>query len=201
MTVSAPSADLHELPVAYRDACAADLGLFLDLPGQDALARRQVAVDGWTVDLRILGASHQVLAHRGGVLACSETVACRPDAPAESASLPARLHRAGAVAHYTVASRVDVLEPAAFESLVDGLLGDLADAAPLRSASGDGAVALWGRFPGDPWATTGLRLQPVGTEELQWSGWHSYPQSGEVVTTSSRLVLHAPLRPGAGRCR
>lgn len=198
LTADVQSGAVLELPVAYRDACAGDLGLSLDLPRQEALVVRRIVVAGWTVELRILGASHQVLAHHHDVLACSETVACRPDGSAEGASLPPRRRRAERVAEYAFTSRVDVLGPAAFRSLVDGLLADLAAAAPLRSWSPDGALALCGQFPGDTRATTGLRLQPVGTEELRWSGWHSYPQTGEVVTTSSRLLLHPDV---TRRCR
>lgn len=188
MTPDLLTTDILALPVAYCDASAADLGLFLDLPPQEALLTRSVDVHGWCFELRILGASHQVLATRDGVLVCSETVACRPQDRRGASSLPARHHQPGPLADHAFASRTDRLEPGAFRCRVDGLLATLAGA----------TLALCGRFPGDEGATTGLRLEAAGAEELRWSGWHSYPGTAEVVTTSSRLVLH---HAGAGRRR
>lgn len=179
------SAAVLELPVPYRDTCAADLGLFLDLAPQEALALRRVDLGNWTVELRILGASHQVLAYCGAELACSETVACRPDRSV-GAALPGRHQRAGHLAHHSFRADRHVLGPADFGRRVDELVADLVGA----------TGALCGRFPGDERATTGLRLQVAGNEELGWCGWHSYPTTGEVVTTSSRLVL----APAAARC-
>lgn len=189
MTPDLLTADLLELPVAYRDACAADLVLTLDLPRQEALAARTVSTSGWTVELRILGASHQVLVSHGDSAACSETVACRTgDHHPSDASLVRRHQLRGSVVDHHFTSRTIRLRPAAFRRRVEGLLAVLA-----RSTLG-----LCGRFPGDPWATTGLRLESAGPRKLRWSGWHSYPETGEVVTTSSRLVLHgvAPGRDG-----
>lgn len=186
-----------ELPVAYRDARAADLGLYLDLPRQQALVARSLDVHGWGIELRILGASHQVLATRQGVVVCSETVACRPDdRPGDSSlasrhhRLPRRQHQPGSLGDHAFASRADRLDPETFRRRVDDLVTTLAGC----------TLALSGRFPGDRWATTGLRVEATSAEELHWSGWHSYPETNEVVTTSSRLVLHGPARRlGVGR--
>jgi hypothetical protein len=177
------TSDIAELPVLYRDACAGDLGLSLDLPAQPALVTRQVELGRWSVELRILGASHQVLIARDGEALCSETVACHLDPDPSRPVLPNQLRRAAPGADYTFECRIERLEPSRFRRRVDELLASLA-----------GAVsALCARFPGDELATTGLRLETTGAgEELSWSGWHSYPRSGEVVTTSSRLVIHAP---------
>lgn len=186
------TAAIVALPVAYRDTRADDLGLFLDLPRQEALLARHIDVDGWHIELRLLGASHQVLATRDGALICSETVACRGDDHASDASLPSQHHQHAELADHAFASRIERLEPAAFRRRVDDLLATL----PA------GASALCGRFPGDERATTGLRVEATRAEELRWSGWHSYPGTGEVVTTSSRLALHRAVDPlGAGRRR
>lgn len=179
MSVETLTASVVDLAVAYRDACAADLGLFLDLPGQEALLARRVDAHGWSVELRILGASHQVLATRGDVLACSETLACRPDDAPGDVCLPRRHHQPGHDVDYAFASRTELLDPAEFRHRVD----DLVDSLPGTTH------ALCARFPGDARATTGLHLESTGIDELRWSGWHSYPATGEVVTTSSRLVV------------
>lgn len=182
-------ADILELPVAYRDTSAADLILTLDLPPQEALAARTVFAHGWTVELRILGASHQVLVSRGDHPLCSETVACRVDDQAAKASLASRHHQWGPVADHHFTSRSLRLGRGAFDGRVDALLATLAGS----------AVGLCGRFPGDERATTGLRLASVNSSELRWCGWHSYPGTTEVVTTASRLVLHGVTSGSDGR--
>ena len=51
-----------ELAVPYRDTRAQDLRWSLSLPVQPALATRTVRLGGLVLELRLLGASHQVLA-------------------------------------------------------------------------------------------------------------------------------------------
>ena len=178
-----------ELPVAFADARAADLGLHLGLAPQPALAVRTVDGDGWTADLRILGASHQLLVEHGGRIVCSETVAChRPDGAARLTPLPG-LHRSGPA--YEFRSRVVRLEPAEFRGAVEVL---------LRHHAGDGHErALCARFPGDELGATALRLDAGDAAPgagLRWHTWHSYPRTGEVVTTWSRLAWRAGSSPG-----
>jgi hypothetical protein len=184
------TSDVLELPVAFADARAADLGLHLGLPPQSALAVRTVNGDGWTAELRILGASHQVLIERGAATVCSETVACHlPGSGSPHAPLPDR-HRIGS--HYEFRSYVVRLETAEFRRAVEDL---------LRNHGGDQeGRTLCARFPGDELGATALRLDPHdGREaaELCWHTWHTYPRTGEVVTTSSRAAL--ALRSTAGR--
>ena len=69
-----------ELVVPYRDTRAQDLCWSLNLPVQPALAVRSVRLGGLILELRLLGASHQVLvwAQDGTEPLCVETVACLP---------------------------------------------------------------------------------------------------------------------------
>ena len=54
-----------ELEVGYCDTRAEDLGWSLDLEPQPALAARELAGSGFLVELRLLGASHQVVVRAG----------------------------------------------------------------------------------------------------------------------------------------
>jgi hypothetical protein len=175
-----------ELPVAFADARAADLRLHLGLPPQPALASRAVDGNGWTAELRILGASHQVLVEQGERVVWSETVACHlPDAGARLVPLPGR-HRIGS--DYEFRSRVVRLEPADFRSMVEDLLRHHAG---KDEGEGPGLCAC---FPGDELGATALRLDPHDGRQgpwLRWRTWHTYPRTGEVVTTSSRAALTA----------
>jgi hypothetical protein len=174
--------NLLELPVAFADARAADLGLHLGLAPQPALAVRTVDGDGWTAELRILGASHQVLVERGGRRVCSETVACHlPSMSPRLAPLPDRYRRG---LDYEFRSQIDHLEPADFRRAVEDLLHHQPD---------DGAgQSLCARFPGDKLGTTAVHLDLHDGGDgarLRWQTWHTYPRTGEVVTTSSRFAL------------
>ena len=177
---------IRQLPVAYRDAVAADLGLHLDLPAQDALVVRAVRGDGWRAELRILSASHQVLLERDGRGVWSETVACRLEGHPAPGPLPVRRRRASTAVAYTFRSTTSRLAPGGFRRKVDGLLEGLATH----------PHAVCGVFPGDALAATGLvvRFEPGGA--VSWRSCHTYPQTGEVVTTSSRVALRA--EPGEG---
>ncbi len=171
-----------DLPIAFADARAADLGLHLGLAPQPALAVCTVDGDGWTAELRILGASHQVLIERGEHTLWSETVACHmPVTNSELVSLPVRL-RIGT--RYEFRSQIVRLEPADFRQAVAELLDD-------HGGDQDG-LALCARFPGDQLGATALRLDPHDrrdSADLCWRTWHTYPRTGELVTTSSRAAL------------
>lgn len=173
-----------ELPVAFRDACADELRLHLGLPRQAALATRLIDGDGWTVDLRILGASHQVLITEGERVMCSETVACH--LAGEGHRLAAIPPRCSAGSEYEFQATVVRLSPAEFRSYVEDVISEHAH----------DARALCARFPGDELGATVLRLEPVAGQDvnwLSWQTWHTYPRTGEVVATSSRT----PLRIGS----
>lgn len=142
----------------------------LDLPPRDALAVREVALrDGRTVGLQVLGASHQVLVRRGPDVLLSETVACDLD---DALPLPERSRRTG----YHFSSSVERFEPVAFRDRVVELV-DLLDGR---------ADAIVAGFPGTPYAVTAMALDE-DRRTLGWQTWHAYPQTGELIHTSTRL--------------
>ena len=49
-----------------------------------------------------------------------------------------------------------------------------------------GLPALLGRFPGNELAVTAVTAD-TDDDALIWRTWHTYPQAGEVVVTSSRI--------------
>ena len=182
-----------ELEVGYCDTRAEDLGWSLDLEPQPALATRELAVDGFLVELRLLGASHQVVVREqragpgagpGRAPVCLETLACLPDrtrpVPAETAIALGRWR-------YTFSSHTRRYDPGDFDRLL----------AAIEQESEHG---IYGRYPGVPGAVTAVALRRGGPV-LRWSTWHTYPQQGAVVTTHSTLSvpggpLPAPARPG-----
>lgn len=142
----------------------------LGLPVRRALASRTVPLDGGlSVALQVLGASHQVLVCREGGVLLSETVAC--DLP-DAAALPAHT----AVPGYQFASVVDRLEPSVFASRVDALARELTE----------DPTAIVAAFPGNPYAVTAIALSPEPAA-LTWQTWHAYPQTGELVHTTTHL--------------
>jgi hypothetical protein len=173
------------LPTAYRDVCAADLRLSLGLPTQEALLTRAVAGPGWTAELRILGASHQVLLAGAGRDLCSETVACagprRPDD-----RLPSRHTTTLDGARYRFRSATSRLQPAALRATVAQLLAAL---------TADPAAAC-GVFPGDTSAMTAVQARLRSPRVASWRTWHAYPQTGELVLTCTRVERREPTSPG-----
>ena len=177
-----------ELPVAFRDACAGDLRLHLGLPPQAALATRPVVGDGWTAELRVLGASHQVLVAQGGRTVRSETVACHLSG--QGLALDAIPLEGPEPSEYEFHATVVRLSPVDFRSCVEDLTVEHAD----------DARALCARFPGEELGVTALRFDPVAARDgtwLSWRTWHTYPRTGEVVATSSRTALQGVPPEGA----
>lgn len=154
---------LTEVAAAYADVSANSLRLALDLPAQPALDCAVVEVGGVTVELRLLGASHQVIAG-----ATSETVACLPG---EHAALPPRVERPG----YAFESSVETLAPAAFRARADA----------VRAAAAADELALAGVFPGSADALTAITCRAV-PRGIAWETTHLYPRTGEAVVTRSR---------------
>jgi uncharacterized protein DUF2617 len=149
---------LIHLDVPFIDARAADLTLTLGSPPEPALE----VLRAGTVELRLLGSSHQALIDGGATL--SETVACRPGG---AGALPAQTRDAG----YTFQARVDRLTPDDYARRAQQI---------IAAVAGGGLVAV---FPGPADAFTALRLSPGPS----WDTWHGYPQTGELVHTRSRL--------------
>lgn len=160
---------LGVLEVPYRDTRADALAFALDTPRLDALAVKAVQAGGLTLELRLLGASHQVAA--GPVL---ETVACLPG---RAAGLPARAEadRDGWTYTFTAATRAAADFPAELAELTARLAGPR---------------ALSGVFPGAPGALTGIAVEPRDGG-VAWRTWHTYPEAGQIVETASLLLRKA----------
>lgn len=161
------------LDTPYADARADALSFALGLPPMDALAVLPVERAGLTVELRLLGASHQVIA---GPL--SETVACLPG---EAEPLPGRADATvPGWAYEFAATTAAHSDDTAFARAVEAVCARLAD-------RGD---ALTGDFPGSRHAVTALALEEPPPDEagIGWRTWHAYPQTREIVMTRSRLV-------------
>ncbi|NYG60461.1 hypothetical protein BJ980_003384 [Nocardioides daedukensis] len=181
ITTPATTPAPHRLAVPFRDVRGAALRWALDLPAREALATKVISLgDGAgvhapVVELRVLGASHQVLV-RNGTEEFSETVACDLVA---GEMLPANTARPG----YGFTSSTEVLSQSALAERVDDLVQHL-DPSPMAIVAG---------FPGDRLAVTALELS-VTDDVLTWQTWHAYPQAGELVRTHSQLVLEVTNR-------
>ena len=160
---------LRELEVPFLDAAADQLVWQLGAPPQTALAVLRVDQDGdRSLEVRLLGASHQVLVDDGGATVCSELVACRPGAPGD---LPPTAVRRVADLDYRFASTVRRVGAPELATA----------AAELRARAGEAGM-LVGSFPGSPHAVTAVEVLGTG-----WRTWHLYPQTGEIVTTTTSL--------------
>lgn len=165
---------LVTLNAPYVDTSAAELSLTLGGPERPALHVLELTTRGARVDLRLLGASHQVVL-RSSTTRLTETVACLPG---QRPALPAVAHHDTADYRFTAT----VLRPGRVElsTRVGRLRADLAD----------DPFALVGVFPGDPDAVTALSVRPAGNAgELGWRTWHAYPQTNELVLTETAVTL------------
>lgn len=168
----------------FVDTRAADLTWTLDHPPVEPLATRAVRVGGTVVEFRVLGASHQVRAGVPGDSAQEllETVACLPD---EAGALPRRTTTLIAdTAGYRFTSTVEVLAPEEFRARVWQLTAEI-------NETPNGLAAT---FPGDSLAVTAMvaHTPPERDTTLGWRTWHAYPQSGELVTTTTSVTLQRP---------
>ncbi|MFJ9904380.1 DUF2617 family protein [Streptomyces sp. NPDC101152] len=173
---------LTTLNTSYTDTRAADLAWALGREPLPALATLDLELAGAALQLRLLGASHQVLLEeeRGS---CSETVAC---IPGSSTPLPLGVAKRVGDWEYEFAARVEVLSPGSFAGRAQELL------ALVR----DHPHGLAGVFPGSPHAFTALLAQHQ-EGQVQWRTWHAYPQDGQLVATWTRVGA----RVGAGQLR
>ncbi|MQY14197.1 hypothetical protein SRB5_43590 [Streptomyces sp. RB5] len=163
---------LTTLKTSYTDTRAADLAWRLGLEPLPALAVLPLKFDTTDVELRLLGASHQVLLD-GPDGDCSETVACLPGS---STPLPLGVAKQVGDWDYEFGARVEVLGESAFEARAQELLALVAEH----------PHGLAGVFPGSPYAFTALLMYRQGGR-LGWRTWHAYPQEGRLVTTRSRV--------------
>ncbi|MBG0857423.1 DUF2617 family protein [Streptomyces spinoverrucosus] len=158
------------LATPYLDTDADQLSFALGHPPYTALAVRDLTVGGLDVQLRLLGASHQVFA--GPV---RETVACLPGV---EGGLPDTAEHEVDGWNYRFGARVRSFPAGEFSTRVAGIRGR-AEAHPQ---------ALCGVFPGSPEAVTALTVEWRDTGP-SWRTWHTYPQSRTIVATHTRLEV------------
>ncbi|URM90513.1 DUF2617 family protein [Streptomyces sp. MRC013] len=163
---------LTTLQTAYTDTRAADLAWTLGKEALPALAVLDLELGGTRLQMRLLGASHQVLLEEGGV-GCSETVACMPGS---STPLPLGVSRRVGGWEYEFAAHVETLAPGVFAERAQELLGLVADH----------PQALAGTFPGSPYAFTAMLARRDGGR-VRWRTWHAYPQEGQLVVTRTSV--------------
>jgi hypothetical protein len=162
---------LSTLAVPFVDARASALSWWLGDDAPPPLAALVLTGATGTLELRLLGASHQVVAAAGGAR-CPEVVACGPAAT----GLPVRHNGAVDGGRYRFTSATTTYAPAQ--------LGRVAS--DLRRRAAGAPDALVGVFPGSPHALTVLTGRELA-RGWAWSSWHVYPEAGEVVRTRSRL--------------
>ncbi|MGW2932179.1 DUF2617 family protein [Streptomyces sp. NPDC055722] len=177
---------LTTLNTSYTDTRAADLAWTLGREPLPALATLDLELEGTQLQLRLLGASHQVLLEeeRG---TCSETVAC---IAGSSTPLPLGVAKRVGDWEYEFAARVEVLSPGSFAGRAQELLALVSDH----------PHGLAGVFPGSPHAFTAMLAQHH-EGQVHWRTWHAYPQDGQLVATRTRVGVKVPARPGPARSR
>ncbi|MFE9255624.1 DUF2617 family protein [Streptomyces sp. NPDC006879] len=168
---------LTTLKTTYTDTRAADLAWALGRDPLPALAVMKLELAGAKVELRLLGASHQVLAEEDEVR-CSETVAC---IPGSSTPLPLGVAKRIGDWEYQFAARVETLSRGSFAGRAQELLALVADH----------PNGLAGTFPGSPYAFTAMLVQKC-EGQMRWRTWHAYPQEGQLVATRTRVGVRMP---------
>jgi hypothetical protein len=160
------------LAVPFVDTSAAALRWHLDDRPRAALAVRAVRLGTIDVELRVLGASHQVIV-RDGDATVGELVACGED----GATLPsARCHELDAHT-YALSSTVRLGSRVTIHRAVNRLV----------RAAADHERAVVAAYPGDADAVTAIAVDATPSGGLRWRTWHAYPRTGELVVT--RTVL------------
>ncbi|GHH69498.1 hypothetical protein GCM10018793_02030 [Streptomyces sulfonofaciens] len=168
---------LRTLTTSYTDTRAADLAWALGREPLPALADLDLELKDARIQLRLLGASHQVILEEDrGV--CSETVACLPGT---STSLPLGVAKRLGEWEYEFAACVETLAPGQFAGR----------ARELIALVSDHPHGLVGIFPGSPYAFTAMLAQRHDGH-VHWRTWHAYPQDGELVTTRTRVGVRVP---------
>ncbi|MGW9448035.1 DUF2617 family protein [Streptomyces sp. NPDC055632] len=168
---------LTTLKTSYTDTRAADLAWALGREPLPALAALDLELSGAKLQLRLLGASHQVLLEEEG-RTCSETVACMPGS---STPLPLGVSKRVGGWDYEFAARVETLSDGSFAGRAQELLALVADH----------PHGLAGTFPGSPHAFTAMLAQRH-EGQVRWRTWHAYPQEGQLVVTRTRIGARMP---------
>jgi hypothetical protein len=170
---------LIEVRKPYVDVSAGDLSLTLGAPAAPALEILRASVAGFSVELRLLGFSHQALIDGGREL--SETVAC-------VAGVAGALPQRRTDGRYDFRASVERHEPDVYAARAAAVLlraaGDPLALAGLFATAPDRGAADGAAMP----AFTVLALAPLESGvAVTWTTWHGYPQSGEIVVTASSL--------------
>ncbi|MFF5898011.1 DUF2617 family protein [Streptomyces argenteolus] len=171
---------LTTLQTSYSDTRAADLAWALGCEPLPALAVLDLELGGAKVQMRLLGASHQVLLTEEERRTCSETVACLPGS---STPLPLGVAESVGDWEYEFAARVETLSEGSFAGRAQELLALVTDH----------PHGLAGTFPGSPYAFTAMLAQRA-EGQVRWRTWHAYPQEGQLVVTRTRVGVRAGAR-------
>ncbi|AJE83524.1 MULTISPECIES: DUF2617 family protein [Streptomyces] len=163
---------LTTLNTAYSDTRADDLAWALGREPLPALASLDLELSNVRLQLRLLGASHQVILEQEEGI-CSETVAC---IPGSRTPLPLGVAKRIGDREYEFAARVETLSQGQFAGRAQELIA-------LVSEHPHG---LAGVFPGSPYAFTALLAQ-CHDGQVHWRTWHAYPQDGQLVATRTRV--------------
>lgn len=166
---------LIELELPFVDVRAADLALALDAPHQDAISVLQFETAEHRAELRLLGCSHQAIicAERYQL---SELVAC---SPGQTGPLPAHATDSRAGRRYEFRASIRTLAPGEYARRAASVMAAI-------SAHDDGLV---GTFPQPDGAFTALRFtERRPAAGIKWETWHAYPQTREIVFTSSEVL-------------
>jgi Protein of unknown function DUF2617 len=197
-----------DLDVGYCDTRAEDLGWSLELEPRPALAVRELAEAGFLIQLRLLGASHQVVVRvadpdsqadpRQGPQPGSQFGPQYVPQPGSRSGPDSAPPGTAPVCLETLACIPDRTRPVPSGATV--ALGRWeytfnSHTARHGPAEFDGLIGgieresrsgILGRYPGAPGAVTAISLRSEG-RTLHWSTWHTYPQQGSIVTTHSML--------------
>ncbi|MDT3399716.1 DUF2617 family protein [Streptomyces sp. B1866] len=168
---------LTTIDIPFSDTRTADLAWCLGRDPLPALSVLTLRFGSSSVQLRLLGASHQVVFEEEGGR-CSETVACLPDS---TNPLPLGVSTLSGGREYEFAARVETLTRCAFAGRAQELLALVADH----------PHGLAGVFPGSPYAFTAM-LARWQDGKVAWRTWHAYPQEGRLVATRTRLGVRTP---------
>lgn len=153
------------LEVPYADTGADQLSLSFDEPLLPALSSVHCAFACAGVTLRLLGASHQVCVAVADT-EIVETLACLPG---RSRTLPPTFD----MHSISFRARIERHDGASLTALT----AQVSDQAA-------GPHSLIGHYPGHPNAFTAIVATDLG-HGARWDTWHAYPQTGDVVITSS----------------
>jgi hypothetical protein len=153
------------LEVPYADTGADQLCLSFDEPLLPALSTVHCAFVRVELTLRLLGASHQVRV----VTADTETVETLACLPGRPRTLPTDID----AARISFRSHIERHDAASLTAL-----------AARVSDQATGPHSLIGHYPGHPNAFTAIIATDLG-HRARWDTWHAYPQTGDVVVTSS----------------